>query len=64
MFEFEPSQENEKQMTVKDNMLLTINFTVEIQNQKVEGLITYSLDQQIFKFKVTNEHKETPILTN
>ena len=25
---------------------------IEIENQKVKGLITYSTDQQIFKFKV------------
>ena len=25
---------------------------MEIENRKVEGLITYSTDQQIFKFKV------------
>ena len=27
---------------------------MEIENQKVEGLITYSTDQQIFKFKVNS----------
>ena len=30
-----------------------------MENQKVEGLITYSLDQQIFKFKVNNGNKES-----
>ena len=58
MSEFELPQENGEQITVKDNKLLASNFTVEIQNPKVEELITYSLDQQIFKFKVTNGHKE------
>ena len=27
---------------------------MEIENRKVEGLITYSTDQQIFKFKVNS----------
>ena len=50
--EYDLPIENGEQNTVKDNKLLTTIFTVEIQNQKVEGLITYSLHQQIFKFKV------------
>ena len=38
-----------------------------IQNPQIEGLITYSLDQQISKFKVTTRYKEPiepPILIN
>ena len=35
-------------------MHLTSNFEVKAENQKVEGLITYSIDQQIFKFKVNS----------
>ena len=58
MSEFEPPQENEEQITVKDYKLLTTNLTVESQNRKVEGPITYSLDVQIFKFKVMNGHEE------
>ena len=48
MTEFELPKENGEQKIVKDNKLLYTNSTVEIQNRKVEGLITYSLDQQIF----------------
>ena len=33
---------------------LTTKFQIEIENQKVEGLITYSTDHQIFKFKVNS----------
>ena len=40
--EFELSMENGEQNS---------NLTIEIENRKVEGLITYSLDQQIFKLK-------------
>ena len=29
-------------------------FQIEIENRKVEGLITYSTDQQIFKLKVNS----------
>ena len=57
-------QENGEQIAVKDNKLLTTNFTVEFQNQKVEGLIAYSLDLQIFKFKVTTAHKEPQETSN
>ena len=64
MTKFESPKENGEQVTVKDNKLLTTNYTVEIQNQKVEGLITYSLDQQIFKFKVANGHKEPQETSN
>ena len=35
-------------------MPLTTTFQIEIENRKVEGLITYSTDQQIFKFKVNS----------
>ena len=34
------------------------NFQVEIENQKVEGLITYSTEQQIFKFKVNSANNQ------
>ena len=33
---------------------LTTKFQIEIENQKFEGLITYSTDHQIFKFKVSS----------
>ena len=38
----------------KENQLLSTNIIVEIENQEVEGLITYSLDQLLFKFKVNS----------
>ena len=38
----------------KHNKLHTTTFQIEIENRKVEGLITYSTDQQIFKFKVNS----------
>ena len=72
MFEFDPShksydrifsppQENGEQITGKGNKVLTTNYlTVEIQSQLLEGLITYSLNQQIFKFKATTGDKEPP----
>ena len=44
MTEFESPQENGEQITVKENKLLTSNFTIETQNRKVEELIMYSLD--------------------
>ena len=40
------------QNNIHENKLLTTNFEVKVENQKVEGFITYSPDQQIFKFKV------------
>ena len=50
----EPHSNNGEQNNIQDNKLLTINFEVKVENQKVEGLITYSTDQQIFKFKVNS----------
>ena len=38
----------------QEGKLLTTNFEVKVENRKVEGLITYSSDQQIFKFKVNS----------
>ena len=38
----------------KQDKLLTTNFEVKVENRKVEGLITYSTDQQIFKLKVNS----------
>ena len=46
---------------------MSTNFTLVIQNRKVTGLITYSINQQIFKFKATTGPKQPPkppILTN
>ena len=64
MTEFESPKENREQIIVKDNKLLSINFTVEIENRKVQGPITYSLHQQIFKFKVNDGHKESQETSN
>ena len=50
--EIEPPRENGEQEIGKQDKLLTTIVQIEIENQKVEGLITYSTDQQIFKFKV------------
>ena len=44
--------ENNGEQNTQENKLLTINFEVKVKNRKVEGLITYSTDQQIVKFKV------------
>ena len=52
--EIEPPKENGEQEIGKQDKLLTTTFQIEIENRKVEGLITYSTDQQIFKFKVNS----------
>ena len=52
--EIEPSKENGEQEIGKQDKLLTTTFQIEIENRKVEGLITYSTDQQIFKFKANS----------
>ena len=44
--------ENNQEQNIQNNKLLTTNIKVKVENRKVEGLITYSTDQQIFKFKV------------
>ena len=65
MTEFEPPKENGEQNIVQENKLLSTNFTVKIENRKVEGIITYSLDQQKFKFKGNNNgHKKSKETSN
>ena len=54
VIEIEPPQENGEQEIGKQDQLLTTTFQIEIENRKVKGLITYSTDQQIFKFKVNS----------
>ena len=54
VIEIEPSKENGEQEIGKQVKLLTTKFQIEIENRKVERLITYSTDQQIFKFKVNS----------
>ena len=50
--EIELPKEYEEQKNGKEDKLLPTNFEMEIENRKVEGPITYSTDQQIFKLKV------------
>ena len=47
--------ENNVEQNKQEEELLTTNFEVNAENRKVEGLITYSTDQQIFKLKVNSE---------
>ena len=54
VIEIEPPQENGEQENGKQDKLLTTTFQIEIENRKVEGLTTYSTDQQILKFKVNS----------
>ena len=51
MLTYESNGEN----NIQDNKLLTTNFEVKVENRQVEGLMTYSADQQIFKLKVNSE---------
>ena len=51
MIEIELPKENGEQNIIEENKLLSTNSTVEMENRKAEGLITYSLDQQILKFQ-------------
>ena len=54
VIEIEPPKENAEQEIRKQDKLLTTKFQMEIENRTVEGLITYSTDLQIFKFKVNS----------
>ena len=54
VIEIEPPQENGEQEIGKQDKFLTTTFQIEIENRKVGGLITYSTEQQIFKFKVNS----------
>ena len=42
VIEIEPPKENGEQEIGKQDKLLTTKFQIEIENRKVEGLITYS----------------------
>ena len=46
--------ENNGEQNKQEEELLTTNFEVKVQNRKVEGLITSSTDQHIFKLKVNS----------
>ena len=50
--EMQTYENNGKQNNAQEDKLLTTNFEVKVENRKVEGRITYSTDQQIFKFMV------------
>ena len=52
--EMQTYENNGEQNNTQENKLLTTNFEVKVENQKVEGIITYSTDQQILKFKVNS----------
>ena len=54
VIKIEPPKENVEQEIAKQDKLCTITFQIEIENRKVEGLISYSTDPQIFKFKVNS----------
>ena len=54
VIEIEPPKENGEQEIGKQDKLLTTTFQMEIENRKVEELITCSTDQQIFKLKVNS----------
>ena len=58
VIEIEPPKQNGEQEIGKQNELLTTKFQMEIENRKVEGLIIYSTDQQIFKFKVNSGNNQ------
>ena len=58
VIEIEPPKDNREQEIGKQNKLLTNKFQIEIENQKVECLITYSAEQQIFKFKVNSGNNQ------
>ena len=46
--------DNNGEQNKQEEKLLTTNFEVKVKNRKVEGLITYSTDQQIFKFRINS----------
>ena len=58
VIEIEQPKENGEQEIGKQDKLLTTTFQMEIENQKVEGLITYSTDQQIFKLVNSENNQE------
>ena len=54
VIEIESPEENGEQEIGKQDKLVTTTFQIEIVNRRVKGIITYSTDQQIFKFKVNS----------
>ena len=58
VIEIHPPKENGEQEIGKQDKLLTTKFQIEIENRKDEGLITYSTDQQIFKFNLNSGNNQ------
>ena len=58
LIETDPPKENGEQEIGKQDKLLTATFQIEIENRKVEGIITYSTEQQKFKFKVNSGNNQ------
>ena len=58
VIEIEPPKENGEQEIGKQDKLLTTTFQIEIENRKVERLITYSTEHQFFKFKVNSGNNQ------
>ena len=58
VIEIEPPKENGEQEIGKQNKLLATKFQIEIENRKVKGLISYSTEQQVFKFKVNSGNNQ------
>ena len=58
VIEIDPPKENGEQEIGKQDKLLTTTFQIEIENQNVEGLITHSTDQKLFKFKVNSGNNQ------
>ena len=54
VIEIEPPKQNGELEIGKQDKLFTTTFQIGIENREVEGLITYSTYQQIFKFKVNS----------
>ena len=46
--------ENNGEQNQQEDKLLTTNFEVKLENRKVQRLITYSTQLQIFKLKVNS----------
>ena len=58
VIEIEPPKQNGELEIGKQDKLLTTTFQIEIENRKVQGLMTYLTDQQIFKFKVNSGNNQ------
>ena len=54
VIEIQPTKGNGEQEIGKQNRLLSNKFQIENENRKVEGLIAYSTERQMFKFKVNS----------